>query len=131
MTGIMISSLIAATLLLVQQTQPVPGLPERPANLPELNAEQTANLRCAVNFAMLAEGQKKGFERALAYPKLGDRGQEFFVRVMAQLMDEAQLSRDDVEALTAYEVQLLRAAGPDGLDAVMPACLSLLDASGL
>lgn len=102
-----------------------------------MTLEQTMLLRCSAMFALVAGEQQRGVARALAYPPLATRGREFFVRAGARLMDERQLSREQLEAAMraeAAEVQqgIARAADPAAFVAgVMQPCLAMLDASGL
>lgn len=96
---------------------------------PNLTIEQRTALRCSVAFALVAEGQARGDAAMAAYPALGERGREFFVRTSARIMDETGLSRDAVAGLLAAEVESLREEG--ALDRVMSPCMLLLDASGL
>lgn len=96
---------------------------------PDLTIEQRTGLRCSVAFALVAEGQARGDPEMRAYPPLGERGREFFVRTSARIMDETGLSREAVAGLLAAEVESLREDG--ALDQVMPPCMLLLDASGL
>ena len=96
---------------------------------PKLNAEQSATLRCAAAFAIVSHGQQLGNEQALEYPELGERGREFFVRAGARLMDELGLDRQGIQALVSAEAQQLW--DEDAIGDVMPACLMLLDASGV
>ncbi|MEC7399169.1 MAG: hypothetical protein VYD00_04025, partial [Pseudomonadota bacterium] len=65
------------------------------------------------------------------YPAMDPRGKEFFVRFMAGLMEDPRFSRDYVTGLAMRETQELVRGGPDALAAVMPACLQLLDLSGV
>jgi len=99
------------------------------APAPSLTIEQRTALRCSVAFALVAEGQARGDAEMAAYPALGDRGREFFVRTSARIMDETGLNREAVAGILAAEVESLREKG--ALDQVMPPCLLLLDASGL
>ena len=130
-------SLISAFALLAlavpahaQEAPPRPPMPEKPANLPPLTVSQTTWLRCAVNLAMVAKGQAGGVASTQHYPAVSqDRAREFFVQVMARLMDEAKLSRDQVRAYTRYETELMAAQGPDALHALMPGCFQLLEAA--
>jgi hypothetical protein len=48
---------------------------------------------------------------------------------MAKLMDDTGLSRDEVSQLASDEAQ--RLLDEDQVDAVMPACLLMLEASGV
>lgn len=96
---------------------------------PNLTIEQRTALRCSVAFALVAEGQARGDAAMAAYPVLGERGREFFVRTSARIMDETGMSRDAVAGLLGAEVESLREEG--ALDRVMSPCMLLLDASGL
>lgn len=98
------------------------------APAPDLSLEQRTALRCSAAFAIVSAVQEKG--GAKEYPPLGGRGQEFFVRSSARVMDEAQLDRAGITAVMQFEAEDL-ANTPGRLDAIMPACLSLLDASGV
>ena len=107
----------------------VPAARAQTPPAPELTAQQTTALRCSVAFALAADGQAM-WEPAMAeYPALGERGREFFVRSSAQIMDQTGMTREQVAALLAAEIEELRAS--EALGAVMPPCLLLLDASGL
>ncbi|MFN7157444.1 MAG: hypothetical protein ACK4MR_01965, partial [Erythrobacter cryptus] len=75
---------LLAVLLALQGTSAAP---------PALAPDQRALLRCAAAFALVAEGQARGAEEALRWPALEGRGREFFVRALAQVMDEAGLDR--------------------------------------
>ena len=94
-----------------------------------LTLEQQTAIRCSAAFAIVAEGQGRDAARMRAYPELGTRGREFFVISAARIMDETRRSRSDVAQLLEAEARKLRAEGQ--LEATMPACLLLLDASGL
>lgn len=102
-----------------------------PAPLPTLPAGDAAAIRCSVAFAHVANGQAAGEPAALAFPALDGRGKEFFVRSIARLMEDPAFTRERVQAHVAAESQALRTAGPERLDEIMPACLLLLEASGL
>jgi hypothetical protein len=122
------TALLSATLLLAMQSAAAPA-PKPPA-APALSLEQQSGLRCAAAFALVAQAQAAGDAEALAYPALGERGREFFVRTAARLIDETGLDRDGVSRLLSAEaVRLVREDG--ALEQTMPACLILLEASGL
>ena len=109
-----------------------PAVAQDPApDLPDLSLEQRTNLRCAVAFGLIAKGQEEGDPRAAAYPPMGERGREFFVRTMAQLMDDEGLSREGVNKLAFHETLALAKESPEAREKMMPSCLMLLDASGL
>lgn len=113
-----------------QDTRVVPPVMGLEADVPELNAQQSATLRCSAAFGVVAHGQANGDEVALRYPPLGERGKEFFVRSAARLMDELELDRAGIQKLVSLEAQKLWVE--EGLlEDVMPSCLVLLDASGL
>ena len=87
-------------------------------------------MRCAAAFALVAQAQAAGDAEALAYPALGERGREFFVRTAARLIDETGLDRNGVAQLLSAEAgRLTQEEG--ALERTMPACLMLLTASGL
>ncbi len=94
-----------------------------------LTLQQQTAVRCAAAFAIVADAQARGRADAQAYPPLADRGQEFFVRMAAQLMDDRDLSREQVADLIQAQAQALW--DENAIEAVMPGCLLLLDASGL
>ena len=92
-----------------------------------LSLEHQMLLRCSAAFALVANRQEAGDREALAYPPLKQRGSEFFVRASAKVMDEARLDRNGIaEALRLSAQGLLE---PGALAAIMPPCLSALEAS--
>lgn len=107
------------------------------ADPPRLGLEQAMQLRCSAAFAVVAGEQARGVASAQAYPPLGERGREFFVRAAAGLMDDLGLAREQVQALIEAEVARLQddatqADDPAAyLDSVMRPCLLALDAAGL
>ena len=115
----MISPLLAAAL----------ALQSAPAEPAPLSQENRALLRCAAAFALVAQGQATGDAAAKAWPDLSMRGREFFVRSMAQLMDETGRDRTGIAALVNAEAQALTTSGE--LHKVMPSCLLMLEAAQL
>ena len=95
----------------------------------ELSLEHRMLLRCSAAFALVANRQETGDAEAGRYPPLKERGSEYFVRASARVMDEAGLDRNAVGAALRAEAQALLQDGM--LAAVMPACLSALDAARL
>jgi hypothetical protein len=95
----------------------------------QLNLEQRMLVRCSAAFAMTAFAQEQGNDRALEYPPLAERGQEFFVRSSAQVMDEVGLDFEQIAAVHELEAQELR--DNQQIDEIMPICLQLLEQSGL
>jgi len=123
---------------LALQDAPAPAPADRPApqstvRMDQLPIEQAAAARCAVAFATVSRWQKAGDPRGASYPDMeAGGGREFFVQVMAKLMDEAGLSRDDVIALAASGVEEHdRPDGAERIAAMMPACQSMKSAAGL
>jgi hypothetical protein len=94
-----------------------------------LSLEQQAALRCSAAFAVMARHQAQGSSFALQYPALAERGREFFVLTAAKLMDDTALSREVLSEHLAREAARFQDRAM--LEAQMPACLLLLDASGL
>jgi hypothetical protein len=115
----MLTPLLAAALAL----QAAPAAP------PNLSQEDRALLRCSAAFALVAEGQAKGNAAAKKWPPVEVRGREFFVRALARLMDATGLDRDGISQLVGAEAQAIWDNGE--VEKVMPACLVMLDASGV
>jgi len=93
-----------------------------------LTMQQQTALRCSIAIAMGAERQRAG-EGEADWPDLTERGREFFVRSLAQLMDDTGMSREALMQAAAGEAADLQDG--DNLQQVMPACLLMLNASGL
>ncbi len=94
-----------------------------------LSLEQKTALRCSAAFAIIAGAQAAGDKKALGYPPMAERGQEFFVRFSAGLMDSKNITRDAVAAMLRTEAHKLSAAGE--VHQIMPSCLLLLEGSGV
>ena len=94
---------------------------------PQLSLEHRMLLRCSAAFALVAYRQDAGDASAQQYPPLKQRGSEFFVRASARVMDEAKLDRAAIGEALKVEAQALLQGGT--LAAIMPACLSALEAS--
>lgn len=105
-------------------TDPVPA-----ASAPALSAAQAGTLRCGVAFAIGAKLQAEKSPVAIGWPPLALRGREFFVRAMAQVMDETGASRDALTAVAMANVPALR--DPAVLDRAVTGCLPLLKAAGV
>jgi hypothetical protein len=107
------------------------------AQQPALSLEQRTLLRCSAAFAIIANEQQRGVASALAYPPLAERGREYFVRSSARLVDELQVTREQVEVMLRGEVEALQAGSMAAenpaqfVDQVMQPCLLSLAASGL
>ena len=94
---------------------------------PQLSLEHRMLLRCSAAFALVARWQQAGIAEFVQYPPLDERGREFFVRASAKVMDEAKLDREAIQAALVVEAQSL--LPPGAVAAIMPACLSALEAS--
>jgi hypothetical protein len=114
------SPILAAVLLGVPASAQV-------APPPQLSLEHRMLLRCSAAFALVAYRQDTGDASAQQYPPLKQRGSEFFVRASAQVMDEAKLDRTAIGEALKAEAQTLLQGGT--LAAIMPVCLSALEAS--
>lgn len=111
------------------QTPAAPPPAAQPGEGPPLSLEHRMLLRCSAAFALMAHRQATGDKAAQAYPPLQQRGQEFFVRASARVIDEAGLDRTSVTAaLTAEALELQEG---NALEQVMPACLTALESAGL
>ena len=96
---------------------------------PRFTLEHRMLLRCSAAFALVAYRQGTGDGEAAQYPPLKERGSEYFVRASARVMEEAGLDRTAVTAALQEEARTLLQGGT--LTAVMPVCLSALEAAGL
>lgn len=100
-----------------------------PPQAPQLSVSAQAALRCSAAFALVSYGQENGNEASLQWPDIEPQGREYFVRSIAQIMDETGIDRDQAASLVEAEAQ--RLLDEDEIDSVMPACLALLDAANL
>jgi len=116
----LVPAILAATLLAAPAAAQV-------AAPRELSLEHRMLLRCSAAFALVANRQATGDVDAARSPPLKQRGSEYFVRASARVMDEAGLDRNAVGAALRTEAQALLQDGT--LAAIMPACLSALDAA--
>jgi hypothetical protein len=107
------------------------------ASAQPVSLEQAMLLRCSAAFAIVADEQQRGVASARVYPPMAARGREYFVRSGARLMDELQLTREQLQARLQSEAEGLRHGAAEAgdsaayLDTVMQPCLAALDASGL
>ena len=95
-----------------------------PSAAPQLTLDQRMMVRCSAAFALVANRQASGEDWALAYPPLAEPGREYFVRAMAQVMDETGRGAEDLAVILREDAQNL--LDRDLLDQVMPVCLTLL-----
>lgn len=132
-----IAILVPLGLLLSVPAAAAQDPPPADASLPTPSTEQAMLLRCSAAFAIVAGDQARGLPVATAYPPLGTRGKEFFVRASAQLMDDLHISREQVQAMMQQQVDQLQRGSNHAkdhaayVDQVMQPCLEVLEASGL
>jgi len=117
---------IVAALLLALAA---PSLAQQARPAPQLTDDQKTLLHCSATFALVSGRQHAKDPQALAFPDVTERGREYFVRAMVQLMDQAGLDRDAIKALVTQEAAGLQDAAV--LYKQVPACLASLQASGL
>lgn len=132
----MLTPILAAALALqAAPAQPPPPTPPAPETitLEDLPVEQAAAARCAVAYATLARWQQAADPRAAGFAEgTGSGGREFFVQVIARLMDDAGLTRDHVQAITTREFTTLDTPeGAERIKAMMPACELMKSVAGL
>ncbi|MDR7100931.1 hypothetical protein [Croceicoccus sp. BE223] len=90
---------------------------------PVTGAARQASVRCAAAFALIAGQQERGGARG--YPPMALRGREYMVRVGGALIGDGA---DVAQVGAAMRDAAAALADPATLAAVMPPCLSLLDA---
>jgi len=86
-------------------------------------------VRCSSALAILAEGQANGNPAAKKWPPIETRAREFFVRALAQLMDQTGLDRAGINRVASKEAQDLWDKGD--IEKVLPSCLVMLESSGV
>ena len=123
------SLILSAALIAAQAFAPQAVAPQAASPQPVgLSMQQQTAMRCSVAIAMAAERQKAG-KGDPARPDLSQRGREFFVRSLARLMEETGMTRQALMQAATQEAADLQDGG--NLEQVMPACLLMLNASGL
>jgi hypothetical protein len=127
--------LVAALALQTAPESPPPAASGANAvvSLDALPLEQAAATRCAVAFATVSRWQKTGDARGRDYPDIeAAGGREFFVRVMAKLMEDTGLGREEIIALSTRAADENEGEGGAArVKAMMPACNLMKTAAGL
>ena len=103
--------------------------PAQAAPAPQLDNAQQTSLKCAITLSIGTELQRRGDPVAAGWPPLGDRARDFFVRVMAQLMDDTGMTHDQVAALVREQSKPL--ADKKVVSRAMPGCVELMKDSGV
>jgi hypothetical protein len=106
-----------------------PSLAQQSRPTPQLTDDQRTLLHCSATFALVSGRQHAKDPQALAFPDVTERGREYFVRAMVQLMAQAGLDHDAIKSLVSQEAAGLQ--DPAVLYKQMPSCLASLEASGL
>ncbi|UYV16775.1 hypothetical protein [Porphyrobacter sp. ULC335] len=129
----MLMPLLLAALAL--QDAPPVAAPTPPADviaIEELPIKEAAATRCALAFATVSRWQKAQDPRGAAYPDVeATGGREFFVQVMAKLMDKG-LTRENIVMIASKGVD--SNDNPEGdarIAAMMPACELMKSSAGL
>ncbi len=118
------SLILAAALAAVPSPAPAP-VPDAGAPLSFANAEK---LRCAATFAIVARHQAGSDPRVAGFPPLAVRGEAYFIRAVAQVMDSTGF--DEAAVTARLQTMASALAAPGQLEAGMPSCLASLEASG-
>ncbi|MXP26196.1 hypothetical protein GRI39_09125 [Altererythrobacter indicus] len=95
----------------------------------KLTLQDSTLMRCSAAFAMVSSQQDDNDADAKNYPPLNERGREYFVRAMAEVMDHTGLDRAGIVDL--LRAQMVELAKPGKLDEAMPPCLLSLESTGL
>ena len=95
----------------------------------ELSLEHRMMLRCSAAFALVAHRQETGDASVQQYPRLKERGSKYFVHASAKVMEQAGLDRPAIT--TALQAEARALLQGQTLAAIMPVCLSALDAAGI
>ena len=95
----------------------------------KLTLQDKTLMRCSAAFAMVAGQQEDDAPSAKTYPPLDERGREYFVRAIAEIMDDTGV--DHAGIIELLRAQMLELAKPGKLDEAMPPCLLSLESTGL
>lgn len=102
----------------------------KPTSFADLGIEEATAPRCGMAFAIVQGWQTAGDARGTAWPSMENiRAREFFLNAMVRLIDAYDLERADVTRLVEVEKSRLQAQDFAAVEAMMPACLALLEAS--
>lgn len=94
----MISNILLAALMVQSAPAPasVPTFADSPAYNYDFTATQKYQMRCGALFAIVAGGQKKGDEVALAYPEMEPDSKEYFVETFVQIVEDTGLTPEQM-----------------------------------
>jgi hypothetical protein len=91
-----------------------------------LNPDERMALRCGAVFAIVANRQARHDPAMAQYPDMAKQGREYFVRLSAQLMDDAGLDAAGITAAAQAEARAVERQR--GVDGMMPFCLKVMEA---
>jgi hypothetical protein len=101
-------------------------------DLAQLPIAEATGPRCAIAFAIVGQWQAAGEARGAKWPDMAaSGGREFFVQMMAALMDKRGLDREALTQMVGREHERIQQGGGEQIAAMMPACLMFKQASGL
>jgi len=121
---------IIAALVTPFALQTATPAPPRLATFEDLPIEQATAPRCGVAFAIAQGWQETRDVRGSAWPSLERaNAREFFLNAMVRLIDAYSLERSDVTRLVEAERARHQADNFTSVEAMMPACLALLEAT--
>ena len=124
----MLSILTASLTAIALQAAPATTQAAPPASFDAMPVTVSTAPRCGIAFATVEGWQDAGDERGARWPDIQALGgREFFVQAMVQLIDRYGLEREDVQRLVAAEVASHDADGGAAVQAMMPACLTLIE----
>ena len=127
--------MLSATALTAQPDATPPPQPKSQSAPPaqeeasKITAQDRATLRCSAAFALVGARQAGRAGEEEDWSDINQRGREFFVVALADMMDKRGLDRVAIEREVRKEAQKLLQSGD--VDTIMPACLLMLQASGL
>ena len=102
--------------------------PTKPTSFAQLPIEEATAPRCGMAFAIVQGWQEADDTRGKQWPSMAEaNAREFFLRAMVRLIDQYSLERPDVTRLVEVEQQRHQAGGFASVEAMMPACLALLE----
>lgn len=132
MMPFLIAAFAAPLALQAAPVSPGAAPADKPATLSDLPVTEATAPRCGIAFASVEGWQEADDPRGEEWPEIASSGaREFFVVAMARLIDARGLTREDIMRLVEAEVAAHDADGGVAIAAMMPACLALLETSGI
>lgn len=117
--------------LTMQAAEPKPP-PVVFTDLSQLPVEEAAAPRCGIVFAFVDGAQKADDPRAKDWPDIEKaNGKEFFVRAMAKLMEDRNLTRDQLSTIVSNEINKLVTDEFVIVNQLKQPCMMMKKAAGL